>query len=325
MPLFRDIEDFASAYPALESVEWPMLEPLVDRVERATLRDQVLGQELYDELLAAATAFHANPLTTMTARLQALYDRSRPFVANMAGINAIKKFNVLFTSGGMQSLPQEKRAAMWQVRQRLAQDLDDAYTDLNLLIGLLIANEATDYNGWRTASSVGREIRESLVPTMKEAGRFMRLHGPWLLHQLRPAMRQVQNGPVKGILGEADLTTLLTNLHDPAHTLTADELAQLEEIQPAILHGALADQMAALSLVVDEHGVWTWKAANSGGQISAGEQPADGARLTGLIRDHQSKSAGHLEKLRALINPTDSTAGYRRIDPDGGGPITMMG
>jgi len=322
MALFKDIQDFASVYPALESASWVMLQPIVERVEKSMLRDQILGSALFTLLDNEAQPFQ-NSAAPMSAPMDALYRAARPYIANMAAYQATPKLNTLFTSGGLTQVAVEKRAAMWATNQRRAQDLADAYTDLNTLIELLIAGEATDYSGWGTASPIGIEIRESLVPSMLMASRFIRLHGPWMLHQLRPAMREIQKGPVLGILGQTDYDSLLNTLHTAPSTLSADQKARLDFIQPAILHGALADQIVPLGLVVNENQVWSWQASSGGGQLSGGEKTADAGSKDGLIRHHANKAKKHLEELRNLVSPDDDGAGDRRVF-DGNGPITMF-
>lgn len=321
MALFKDTEDFCTVYPALESAEWTMLEPIAAQVENTMLRAQVLGPTLYDSLLAAATALHTSN-TAMSAAIRGLYDRARPFVANMVAYEATPKLNTAFTSGGLKQLPVEQRAAMWATNQRRDQDLDDAFKHLNLLIDHLVANETASYSGWSTDSVVGQEVRESFIPSMTVASRHMRLHGAWLLHLLRPAMREVQNGPVRGILGETDYAALLAKVHSDSPSFTADEKKQLDEIRPAILNGAIADQLVPLALRVNKQGVWSWSASTGGGQVSGGEQPASADRMDGLIRHHQTKCQHHLKKLQDLVDPDNADGHDRRVMGDG--PVTLL-
>lgn len=313
MALFRNTEDFVRVYPALESVSWELLRPIVDTVEVADLGPQVLGSELY---AALDSAFAQVPAEVTTPEpedpaMKALFHMVRPYIAYKAAYEAARKLNTLFTSGGLQQVEVEKRAAMWAARERRASDLSDAYSRLNVLIDFLIAKESTTYPTWST-SPIRREIRESMVPTMRTAGRFIRLHGPWMLHQLRPAMRDVQTGPVLSILGQSTYDTLLTNIHTVGHTFSTTDNARLDQIVPAILHGALADQIVPLGLIIDQNGVYSWQVSSGGGQLSGGEKPAEAERINGLIRYHQAKSRHHIDALSRLVNP-ETSSGDRRV------------
>lgn len=317
MALFRNTEDFVREYSALESVAWDLLRPIVDTVEVTDLGPQVLGDELYAALDAAFAQVPADVDTPQPEdpAMRALFHKVRPYIAYKTAYEAARKLNTLFTSGGLQQVEAEKRAAMWAARDRRASDLNDAYARLNVLIDFLIAKETTDYPTWSN-SPIRREIRESMVPTMRTAARFLRLHGAWMLHQLRPAMREVQTGPVRSILGQEAYDTLLANIHTAGHTFTATERARLDEIVPAILHGAIADQIVPLGLVIDQNGVYSWQASTSGGQISAGEKPAEADRINGLKRHHTAKSQHHLHALALLVDPS-TASGDRRVSGHG--------
>ena len=321
MALFRNTEDFARVYPALESADWSMLRPIIDTVEAADIRTRVLGTELYASLAAAFQQVQNDPPEPENAALRALFHMVRPCIAYQAAVKASRKLNTLFTSGGIQQVEPEKRAAMWAVRERRADDLGDAYIHLNLLIDFLLAKENTDYPTWANAP-VRREMRGSLVPTTTIADQYIRLHGAWLLHQIRPALRDVQRGPVLTILGQAKHDDLVSKTHTSGYVFNPEEAAILDEAIPAILHGAIARSIVPLGLALDHDGVWTWAATTSGGQISGGEKPADAERIDGLIRHHRGECNSRLRALAELVSPGTAGGDNRVYSP---GPITFFG
>jgi hypothetical protein len=114
---------------------------------------------------------------------------------------------------------------------------------------------------------------------------------------------------VKTLLGTATYDALLGAV--VANTPDATQRGYLEEIRPAMLHLALAEQAVAMSLTIDEDGLWNWQAVSSGSAVSGGKQPVSDNRLTGLVRHHENKGKAHLEKLRALLEPaTPSSPGF---------------
>jgi hypothetical protein len=307
MALFKDTAAFAASYPALKSTEWSMLLPCVDLVEMTILRDQVLGATLYNALHAAYQASIAVTPVAMSTELAALHAKCLRPVAFLSAADAIPTLNVLFTSAGamIEETDKRKAAPMWRTREAIAKATLSGYAFLNELIAFLNTN-AADYPTW-TEAPVYTEVRESMVPTMKEASRHIRLAGPWLLHKLRPAMRTVQTGPVKSLLGDTDYDALLAAV--VADNPSADQVKQLDQIRPAMLHHAIASEATALSLTIDTNGAWNWSGATSGSSISGGEKPATDARLDALIRHHKAKGDAHLSALQALITPATPDAG----------------
>jgi hypothetical protein len=141
------------------------------------------------------------------------------------------------------------------------------------------------------------------------------MESPWLLHQLRPAMREIQTGPVLALLGQTAYDALLAAV--VAGTTDADQNKVLEHARPAILYGALADQIVPRSLNMNENGVWTFKMTSSGSGVSGGEDPASPERMDGLVRHYAQKSRQYLEALRALVVP-EPPPSHRRVNGDGG-------
>ncbi len=308
MALFKDTETFAASYPALKSTEWSMLVNCVDLVESTILRDQVLGPTLYDALHASYQASIAtvSPVA-MSAALASLRAKCLRPVAFLSAADAIPTLNVLFTSSGAMIAETEKMKAapMWRTREAIAKATLSGYAFLNQLIDFLKTN-AADYPTW-TEAPVYTEVRESMVPTMKEANRHIRLAGPWLLHKLRPSMRTVQTGPVKTLLGDTAYDALLAAV--VANNPSADQVKHLDQIRPAMLHHAIAAEAIALSLNIDTNGAWNWSGATSGSTVSGGEKPATDQRLDALIHHHKAKGDAHLSALKTLITPETPDTG----------------
>lgn len=315
MSLFKDTADFCTVYPALKSTSWRMVLPSIELVESSMFRDQVLGHSLYDDLHDAYQASIAESPTAMPAALASLNERVRKAVAFLSAFEALPQLNVNFSSTGATASETDrtKRAPMWAVHEHLAAALRHGHGYLDQLVAFLAENES-DYAAWSEAP-FRKEVRESLIPTMAVASRYMKLGGTWLLHQLRPAMRKIQRGPVRSIIGDTDYDTLLAHVH--ADAVTEDEQDLLEEARPAILNLALASQVIALGLTIDLQGVCTWESATSGGQTSGGKQPAEPERINALVRDLTATGNAHLEELRKLCEPDEPEQGFT-TDPDAG-------
>lgn len=311
MALFKDTADYASVFPLLKSSSWEMLLPFVELTEAEVMSAQVLGPTLYAALHAAYQSSIATTPVVVPAPLDALLPKVRKVLAFLATYDAMEVLNVQYSAAGMTitTTANQQPAPMWRVNKSRAQMLKQAYGHLNQLIMHLTAHEdlLTD---WAEAP-VRTEIRESLIPDMRACERHLRLAGPWLLYQLRPALRRVQEGPVQKLIGASAYTTLLGHVHADPSTITTTEAAWLDHIRPAMLHTAIAEQAAALQLNIDAQGIWTWTmASGGGGNTSGGENPVANDRLTGLVRHHKNLGDQHLEALRLLLEPDTNNAQF---------------
>lgn len=299
MAFFQNTEEIAAVFPFLKSADWPTLKPFVELAELEKLRDEILGPTLFDALRTAYLASLGNTPTPLTSTNSELLARVRPALAFLAAYEAAPTLNVLHSSGGM-SVPETdklKPAHMWRVNQARTAMLKQAYGQLNQLLIFLQTNAST-YATW-SAAPVYKALRESLVPTVAVAQQYTTLTGPWFLHHLRPAMRRIQEGPVKKILGATVYNALLSAVQASNPNPTQEEL--LHEARPAILFGAIADQVLSRSIAIDEDGVWNWASVSSGSAVSGGKQPVDKDRLNALVRENKEASADHLEALRLLV------------------------
>lgn len=319
MALIRDTAHFAEHYTALESCDWPRLLPSVEYVENKFLRKQVLGKTLYDALHAAYQASITTSPTPMSGAFQALHAKCLKPIAFLAAHKAIPNLNVLFTTNGLMVSQNENmsHAPMWRTREAQSAALEMGLSFLDDLIEHLIDNEA-DLSDWSTAP-VRTEVRESLIPSNLCTERYLRvLNGPWLLHNLRPALRNFQEGAIRNLLGDATLDALIAAVHDG--TVTSDQAKLLDQARPAMLHYAIATQAPVLAITTDDNGVWTWQSTAGGGATSGGEVPADRERFNAKVRHHEQQSGVHLENLRKLVEPDEAPPD--RL-PDISGPFML--
>lgn len=300
MALFNTIDQYAEHYPALLSVDWTRLKPSVELVEERYLRKVVLGNTLYTALHAAFQA--ATP--PWTGNMANLHAKAAKPLAFLAAYEAIPDLSALFTSAGLrQNVGEGEQAApMWLSNQTRDHALTTGHVWLDSLIEFLWENRAT-YTDW-ASSPMYTEVTESLVPTMTTADRHTRILGSaWLLHQLRPAMRTLQNGALKSILGATRLAQLVTRVHSTG--LDAADQAVLEHARPALLYGALAEEAGSLRINVDRTGVYTLEGSDRN-QMTRVERSAKPEQLTTLVRDCRNKSNYHLQEVKALVAPDDS-------------------
>lgn len=305
MGLFTDSKDFATCYPALESVDWSMVQPSVELTEASIIRDEVLGVTLYNALVAAFAATNASPVVPLPSKFQVLLPLVKRALAYLAAHQVMPSLNMTFTSGGAIEpvTENQQRARQWVVSDSLAQMLATGYGYVDQVVALLYDNIPT-YTEW-TDAPMYVESQESLLPRLRDANRHMRLSTAWLLHQLRPALRS-QQGEVRKIMGDTAYTALLLRLQTNA--LTTDDKALLDEARPAILSGALAAEINNLSLTVDKRGAWTESSSSSSSGSNSTRFASTDNSKDAKIRDLQQRSRSHFAALNELVNPTTSAS-----------------
>ena len=306
MALFKDIEDFCTVFPALESASWDQFKIFCELVEHKTFRNEILGPTLYSALHTAYQASIAPTPTPMTGALAALLPEVRRAVAFHAVHEAARTLVATIDGAGVTNAETERRkpATMWRTTMTLGSILSQAHDFTDLCIGHLLANDTT-LTQWAD-SPIRTALRESFIRDMRHVTPYINISGPWLLHKLRPAMRTVQTGPIRKIIGDTHYTSILTKLN-AGTPLSATEAAILEEARPAMLNLAIAEQMVPLSMHLDHQGAWTWEMATSGSGISAGAKSASNDKLNANVRSYQAKGDMHLAQLNQLINPQENS------------------
>lgn len=304
MALFKDISDFCTVYPALGSANWDMLKTGVELVEHQTFRDEVLGTTLYDALHAAYQASIAEVPTAMPAALAALLPTVRRAVAYRAVHDNAPILNVTFDTNGMTNVESSNRksSTMWRTKMALAAILNQAYSHLDQCVGHLLRNDSA-LPQWAD-SPLRATLRSGFIRDMRHVFPYIRLSGPWMLYQLHPAMRRVQTGPVRKVIGDTHYTSILTKLN-AGTALSTMEQDILDQARPAMLHLAIAEQAIPLSMTLDPQGAWTWNMATSGSGTSGGEQPAASPKLNAMVRSNEVLGNTYMAALHKLMNPNE--------------------
>lgn len=313
MALFKDTPHFAEHYPALLTVDWDRLVMSVELVELKVLRNVVLGPTLYDALHAAYVASIAPGGTALSGNMLNLHTKCLKPLAFLSAYEAIPDLSALWTSAGLrQSIgPEETAAPMWMSNQARDSALSKGHAWLDELIAFLVKNKST-YTDW-AASPMKQEVEESLITTLVTVDRHARILGSaWLLHQLRPALRTIQNGVLSNTMGAARLAQLVAKVHgtDP---LDADDKLLLDLARPAMLYGAIAEEAVNMRINVDRTGVYTLEGSTGSNNMTRVEKGANADQMNALVRNCQGKCNGFLDQIREVMRPSSS------INPSLGG------
>lgn len=315
MALFKDIEDFCTEFPSLESASWDTFKVFCNLVERKTFRDEILGPSLYNALHAAYQASIAADPSPLQPGMAALLAEVRPALAFLTVHEAARALAATIDSGGMTNVESQNRkpATMWRTTMTLDAIMGQAHDLIDLCIGYLLANDSS-LPQWAD-SPIRAALRDSFIRDMRHVKPYINISGPWLLHKLRPSMRTIQSGAIKRIIGDAHYNSILSKLN-ASTPLSQLESAILEEARPAMLNLAIADQLVSLSIKLDQNGAWTTEMATSGSGISEGKKSATTDKVNANVRSFRSKGDLHLSQLQQLIDP-DQRSEFRSGASDG--------
>lgn len=320
MSLFRTTQDLRERLPAKLTLRFEDLRPTLDEAEQEYLAEKVLGPTLYG-LLHGAVQGSANDSELDDDELE-LIDLCRRVSAPLGVYHYTGLGNVELTSGGLAvgQTDNLRPASEWRTRDFERSVLRQGFRAMDVLIAWLLEH-TEEWEEWQE-SALYRELSTGLLRTTQQYDAHVRIgNSGWLFHQLLPAVRRAEQGPVADTLCSASyLATLQEKI--TAGTLTANEALVVQHARAAAAHLAMAESIVQLSLGTDERGVWTFGAL-LGGQTSGGVTPAKDQRLQARIDQERSLGHSYLERLRAELQrqaEADATHPYRSSpcyrDPD---------
>lgn len=292
MALFKTVEELALFFPARLTFPIEVILPTMDMVEQEYLSELVLGDELYTAL---HTGFQED---TLDDDMEALLNKCRPIVANMAVYHFTGEANVeLVAQGGLVVSKTEHKtpASEWRTRDLERSVLRKGYRGIDVLFAWLIEN-ADVYTDW-TDTTQYTDLIAGFVRSTQEFNAIVRIGNQgYLFQQMKPTIRRMELGPVKDVVCS---TTLFDDLlaKTTAGTLSADEAKLVHLMRQATVHLAMAASIPELSLQKDERGLWTFSSL-VGGATSVGMTAASEGRLNQRIKSENDLGAAFLDKLR---------------------------
>lgn len=300
--LITNIEEFGKYYPTMEEVDWDRIDPSLRDEEMLVLRRVVLGPSLFDQL---ATALKNEELTDAQKELLEL---CRQFLGPKTIYRAWRTLSVLVTSSGVKTTghgegSSYKDAPMWMSEGAKDDALRMAYDRLDALINHLVENETT-FSEW-AAAPLRQQVRGSFVTTLGTVEPYTSVVGnAWVLHHLRPSMRHIQTKLVRAHMPAEQYTALLAKVHSTSSpTFTETEQEQLDLIREAMVYGALATDLEAMSLKMDHRGYFTLEGSDR--HKTRREAPANRDQVNSSVAAWKERMNAALTNLRMISQSSD--------------------
>lgn len=171
-------------------------------------------------------------------------------------------------------------------------------TEIENLLNYL--NETTAYHTAWKASDAYALAWELLIPSASMFSEFVSIEGRATFLKLRPSIMFAQNTIIAEIISGDFVSELVTQ--QKAGTLTAANLAIIEDLRGAIAHYAFSEGIETMAVMVDENGIGrTYQI----GELSA----ANEAVLFNLKRNHKKAAERFMQNVKVYMdkNITDFT------------------
>ena len=302
--LFKTIEEVAAVVPVMNSFDFDLVLPDIERAEQRFLID-IVGQAQYDNIY---TPYQAGTPALTTAQTN-LLKKMRVPVAHLAYYFYAPKGNVTIGSSGIQQTHNEgssKPAFQWAVDAMMKGYLDGGFDGLEALAEFLEANKAT-YTIWAGSTAYTRS-KELFVNTTREFNdEFASLNNSRRLFMaMRHILKRHDNKTIKAVLG----TTLFAEikLQITAGTVTSANETLLTYIRSALVNLTVMDAIPELGLKIDEFGITvSAPTTSSTTQNQSARQVANADQVNSLWKNVKKVGEDYLAGLKDYLEANAAT------------------
>ncbi|WP_128544082.1 DUF6712 family protein [Larkinella soli] len=294
--IFKDLETLRKVVAVNADLSFENLAPYLHSAQLFVAR--FVGEALVDGL---ATAVFSN--ANLNQVQQALWDRIRVPVANLATAKYARFKNVMITDAGVlrTSSEQQKDAFEWQLSQALAQLQEEAWQGLEYLLRFLEEKKA-DYPAY-TDSAEYATHQASLIRSAQVFSRYYFIADSRLTFwSLQSCLRAAEARVIRPLLGSVYATLLAeANLSD-------EQTLQLDGARRALAYETISRALRERIVEVTDAGVQV--NAISQYTLSRHQTPASDIRLQQTLAYIDQQAAAALADLAGtLTDPTTPGSG----------------
>lgn len=314
MPLITTIAELKKYIAIDANMRWASMEPFVKEAEQLYLVP-LLGKAFYDEYLPlyAASVQTVAPVA-LSADNAALLPYIQRTLAFYAQLKAIPQLATSFGDMGVrQHLSDKTATASIKVEDRLLLNaLVSGDTHADALLEFLEENatDANDYAIW-FASPANVKASGLLVNKTAIAQKHIDIsNSRRMFLQLLPYIKKIEAKYVPKLVGADQYDELLTQL--AANTLSAENEALIELIEPIIAKRVLFMRLPYLRVSVAHDGLWLYSGAN---EVRSKDFLATDTLIKTLRLELSTGELGYEkdeEELQQFIN--DNIADYSLIE-----------
>lgn len=257
----------------------------------------IIGQDLYDELLAEVTG--EDPIEQVE-----LVRKCRAVIAPLGYMMELATIQTQLTDAGLRSISTENMQAAhrWEYNE-VKESLEDkgAYA-IDALLKFLFAN-AEDYEAW-TDSEEYQEAAGQLFRTGADFNKYFRLHQPYRTWwELRPVISEVEDFYIHSAIGE----TFYEQLKDEPDA-SDETMAAVVMIKKAVAHLTIVKAIEKLSVKITPQGFTILLSAGSTDAANSGDAAVRDPQLS-MLHDSCTRSGeSYLVKLVEYLNATASAS-----------------
>lgn len=298
MALFKNIEELTGFVPIMESFDFKLVLPDVERAEKKWIIP-IIGKEQYQELQDYYDDGGYDPEADDDTN--ALLKIVRAPIAQLAFFLYAPKGNVNVGSSGIQQTHTEnsKPAFQWATDQMLQSYFEGGMEGLDVLQDFL--NEhIEDYDVWNTSDAF-KAARELFINTSKEFDKHFSINSSRRTFMaMRHIMKRHNDITIKTLLGKELFDEIKEQVIDD--DVSDENELLLEIIRPAIAHLTISDAVTELGLKIDEFGITVTNSnTSSSTQNLQARLPAPADMTNDLHRKEKTIGEQFLAELRAFL------------------------
>lgn len=304
--IITTVDEIKSFIAVQQSTTMETMQPYLDEAIENLL--PIIGQAQWDKLVLDYSAESIDP---DHLKLLAIAQKA---LVNFAYLLYSVDGNVVISDAGLQQSEDSynKRAYQWAVIKFQRLRHERAWAALHSMLKLLYNNMGV-YADW-TASEEATSLLQFYLYNVDDFSlqRPIADYSTWWA--LRPSMLSVDNNIITPLISETLSTEIKTQI--AAKNLTADNLALLKKIQPAIAHLAVAEAMDSLRFTTTQKGLYVESIETQTANVEK-ETPAATEGIYIVKQDAEKKGKTALRALRVFLDENATSvkyAGYYNSD-----------
>lgn len=310
--LFKTTEEIKQYLPANAAFKFEQIRPFIQFQIEPNIIVPVLGQAQYDALTAAYA------VNTLSAAQKALLDKVRYPIANYAYVLYIPFAQVAISASGIHiEVSNERKTAFeWQINKLEESCLDAADNGIERLLEFMEAN-ISDYPDWSGSSSY-TVFKECFINTSRVFSSFFNIReSRRLFLAMKHTMKRVEDMRIKSLLCKAQYDEIKGQIL--SDSVTTENQALLDLIQPAVAHLTAARTMVELDVRVTPEGIFQQSTSDT---LNARvKTPAEKERISALQRSAEADGENYLQQLRDFLYDNADTYPLWKtsscyVDPD---------
>lgn len=271
--LIASIEEFQEFIPANVSLDIDVMKPSENAAEKRYIIP-ILGQTLYDELIAA---YGDGSTPISNPELAALLPYVQLPLAKFASAIALPINQLDFSTSGIRIIVDDnhKTAFSWQIEDVKNEWFSQAYDGIETLL-VYLEEHLADYPTWATSDAYSK-IRKYFINDASTFNNYVGIRSSRQVYlALQSLMQKVEDFIISPRLGKTFYDQIKEQIKN--EDISSDNQLLMPFILPAVAHFTINRAFDELPLEIRADGFWINTIAAASDNIKVKSSPDDGSR-----------------------------------------------